>query len=80
MRAYRRPTGAFGPGVHPLLRRLWAEMAAQRVSQEDVAERSGVSSSAMRKWRNATRKPNLPDLEACFNALGYELTIREIRN
>lgn len=76
MRPYRRPTGTFGPGVHPLIKRLWAEMAKQRVSQEDVAERSGVSSGAMRKWRNGTRKPNLLDLDACFNVLGYTLTVK----
>lgn len=53
-------------------------MNEQRVSQEDVAERAGVSSSGMRKWRNC-RVPNILDLEACLNVLGLELTVRNMK-
>jgi transcriptional regulator with XRE-family HTH domain len=67
------------PGAHPLIHFLWKEMNAQRVSQEDVAERSGVSSGAMRKWRRGSRSPNLCDVEACLNVLGYEITTRAER-
>lgn len=77
MRRYQRSKMP-ARGTHKLLTFLWGEMNAQQVSQEDVAERAGVSSSAMRKWRNGSRKPNLIDLEAIFNVLGYQITVREI--
>ncbi len=67
------------PGAHPLIHVLWAEMNAQRVSQEDVAARAGVSSSAMRKWRRGHRSPNLCDVEACLNVLGLEIVAREMK-
>lgn len=74
---YQRAIIPDGRAVHPLIRRLWAEIAAQRTSQETVAKRAGVSSSAMRKWRRGDRKPNLQDLDACFGALGLQLTVEE---
>ena len=64
------------PSAHPLVHRMWREINAQRASQEDIAARSGVSSSAMRKWRKGERSPNLLDLEAIFNVLGFELTVK----
>ena len=51
-------------------------MNRQRASQEDVSKRSGVSSSAMRKWRNGVRCPNLRDVEAVVNALGGKICIK----
>lgn len=63
--------------AHPLVHRLWVEMNDQCVSQEDVAERAGVSSSAMRKWREGSRPPSLVDLEACLNVLGLEIVTIE---
>ena len=42
-------------------------------SQEDVAKRSGVSSSAMRKWRSGKRSPMLMEIEAVINVLGGKL-------
>lgn len=62
--------------VHPVIRWIWREMNRQRASQDDVAKRAGVSSSAMRKWRDGVRKPNLPDVEAVVNSLGGKLCIR----
>lgn len=76
MRLFRRATGPVHPACHRLVHRLWKEMHDQRVSQEDVAERAGVSSSGMRKWRNGSRQPNLNDVEACLNVLGLEITVR----
>lgn len=76
MRPFRTATGKPHPAAHRLVHRLWGEMNAQRVSQEDVAERAGVSSSGMRKWRRGDRAPNLNDIEACLNVLGLEVTVR----
>lgn len=66
-----------GMAVHPLIRWMWKQMNTQRASQEDVAKRSGVSSSAMRKWRVGVRSPRIMELEAVINALGYKLTVKE---
>jgi transcriptional regulator with XRE-family HTH domain len=66
-----------GMAVHPLVRWMWKQMNKQLASQEDVAKRSGVSSSAMRKWRVGVRSPRVMELEAVINALGYKLTVKE---
>lgn len=65
------------PGAHPLVKLMWQEMHAQRASQMDVSERSGVSAGAMRKWRFGQRgSPRLWDIEAVLNTLGYDLIAR----
>lgn len=64
-----------GMAVHPLVRWIWKEMNRQRASQEDVAKRSGVSSSAMRKWRLGVRSPRVVELEAVVNVLGGKIKI-----
>lgn len=63
-------------GVHPFVRWIWAEINRQKCSQQDVALRSGVSDSAMRKWRLANRNPRITELEAVINALGYRIVLR----
>lgn len=65
---------------HRLVRWLWKQINEQRISQEDIAEQSGVSSSAMRKWRTGTRTPRMEEFDAVAASLGYELTIQKIRN
>lgn len=62
--------------IHPIVRWIWSQMNHQRASQEDVASRSGVSSSAMRKWRRGVSSPKLADIEAVVNVLGGQLTVR----
>jgi len=56
---------------------MWNEINEQRTSQEDIAERSGITSSAMRKWRTGQQAPTLAAIEAVINALGYKLVIKE---
>ena len=86
MRNYQRQlttrlkSPAKGRAVHPFVIWMWEEINAQRVSQEDVAERSGISSSAMRKWRVGIQAPSLLAMEAIINTLGYELVIKERRD
>jgi ribosome-binding protein aMBF1 (putative translation factor) len=67
-------------GVHPIIRFIWRKMNEDMWSQEDLATRSGVSSSAMRKWRRGERNPRISELEAVINAMGYDLVIREKRD
>ncbi len=42
-----------GMAIHPIVRFIWDQINHQRASQEDIAQRSGVSASTMRKWRCA---------------------------
>lgn len=63
-------------GAHPFVRWVWKEINRQQCSQLDVEKRSGVSASAMRKWRLATRNPRITELEAVINALGHKLVIK----
>lgn len=62
--------------VHPFVRKIWVEINTQCTSQEDVAARAGVSSSAMRKWRRGINSPKLIDIEAVLNALGYKIVLK----
>jgi len=68
---------AVGRAVHPFVWWMWNEINEQRTSQEDIAERSGITSSAMRKWRTGQQAPTLAAIEAVINALGYKLVIKE---
>lgn len=64
-----------GMAVHPIVRWVWTQINAQRASQEDVAMRAGISSSALRKWRDGVRSPRIVELEAVVNVLGYKLKV-----
>jgi transcriptional regulator with XRE-family HTH domain len=66
--------------AHPIVRFIFQEINAQRVPQEELAERSGVSSSTIRKWRRRERTPNMLQVEAVLNTLGYDLCIAESRD
>lgn len=63
--------------VHPFIRFIFRKINEDLWNQEDLAKKSGVSSSAMRKWRNGARNPRIGELEAVINALGYNLVIKE---
>lgn len=77
MKIYQRSKEpAKGKAVHPIVRWIWRQMNHQRASQEDVAARSGVSSSAMRKWRQGLNSPKLSDIEAVVNVLGGKIVVR----
>lgn len=64
-----------GMAVHPIVRWIWQQINDQRASQEDVAERAGINSSTLRKWRDGVRSPRVVELEAVVNVLGYRLKI-----
>jgi len=77
MKVYQRSKEpAKDMAIHPTIHWIWREMNKQRASQEDVSARSGVSSSAMRKWRNGENSPKIADIEAVINALGGKLVIK----
>jgi transcriptional regulator with XRE-family HTH domain len=64
------------PGCHPLVRRLYEEMNARRMSITEMAERSGVPKTTISQWRTR-HNPVVPALEACFNAMGMALAVAE---
>ena len=77
MRQYQRQIIPEGRGVHPIIRWLWKRINLDEWDQETLARRSGVSSSAMRKWRRGERNPRISELEAVINTLGYKIVIVE---
>ena len=65
--------------AHPLVRRLFEEMNHQRIGLTDMAERVGISRFTMNGWR--TRHcPRIVELEACYNVLGYRLTLMVLKD
>ncbi len=59
-----------------VVKRLYQLMDSQAVSTESVAIRAGVDATTMVHWRTR-RNPNFNNIEACLNALGYELIVRK---
>lgn len=63
------------PDAHPIIGFIWDQINYQRVSQEYVAERAGVGSSTIRKWKRRDRSPSLLQIECVLNTLGFDLSI-----
>ncbi len=63
--------------AHPLVKRLFELMQHERIGVLDMAARAGVNGNTLRDWRNRTL-PNVANLDACLNVLGYRLTVEEI--
>lgn len=60
---------------HPLVIKLFKEMNHQQIGIMDMADRTGIARETFKGWR--TRHcPRITDLEACFNVLGYRLTVQ----
>ena len=64
--------------AHPLIRFIWREMKAQRVTALDVAEKAGVHDGTLRKWKTKQRSPSLLQVNDVLNVLGYRLAIVEL--
>lgn len=65
--------------AHPLVRRMFEEMNRQRIGVMDMAERVGISRFTMNGWK--TRHcPRIVELEACYNVLGYRLTLLVLKD
>lgn len=77
MRQYQRQIVPEGRGVHPIIRWIWKRVNQDEWSQEDLARKSGVASSTLRKWRRGERNPRISELEAVVNTLGYRIVLKE---
>lgn len=76
MRTFRRLT--IPQSAHPLVRRLFEEMNRQQIGVLDVAERAGINKNTFRSWRTK-HAPTIDNLDACFNVLGLELTLKRTK-
>lgn len=73
MRKFRKLT--IPTQAHPLVRLLFDKMNYERIGLTDVAERAGIARETFKGWRSK-HCPKVDDIEACFNVLGYSLTIK----
>jgi hypothetical protein len=67
------------PHAHPLVRRLFEEMNRQRTTITEVAERAGFRRETISEWRYSYQ-PRIADLDAAYNVLGLELSVRHRRD
>lgn len=65
--------------VDPAIKRLFAEMAAQRVAQGDVAQRAGLGVHTMSEWKKR-RSAKLANVRAALNVLGLDLKVVPMRS
>lgn len=65
--------------AHPLVRRLIEIANEQMTTLSEVGERAGQSPKTISNWRYRS-VPRLDNFEACLNAMGYELIVREMKN
>lgn len=61
--------------LHPIYRTLREKLEASDLSVKAIARRAGFDVKTLRNWWRGHSTPRLQDLEAVFNALGYEVTI-----
>lgn len=74
---YPRPSPPVPVNADPRVKRLFQEIAAQQIPEETLGRRAGVKGQTLRTWR-AGQTPNVANLEACFNVLGFTLQVVRI--
>jgi len=62
---------------NPLVVRLVELMNEQEVDTIDLCDSAGVSHTSIHSWRIKSN-PNIANLEAVLNVLGYTLVIRKL--
>lgn len=60
-------------GVPPIVAKMFEEMQRQRCPLIELADRVGVHVNTLSAWKNKGQACRLVEIEACWNALGYEL-------
>ncbi len=66
-----------GPKAHPLIKQLFTLMNEHQTTMVELGERVGLGRQTISGWRY-NRTPNLRDIEAAFNALGYDLVTKAL--
>jgi hypothetical protein len=54
-------------------------MNRQRIGIADMADRVGISRFTMKGWKTS-HCPRIVELEACYNVLGYKLTLLVLKD
>lgn len=67
---YRIPENA-----HPLVRRLFVELNARRMTLAELSLAAGVKVQTIRHWAHR-HNPHIVDLIACLNVLGLDLAVQ----
>ncbi len=63
-----------------LVKSLIDKMNEQQITARDMCKKVGVSDpSIITKWKY-NRRPSIEILRACFNVLGYDLSVKRISN
>lgn len=57
---------------HPLVKQLNIAMFNKQMPDRVMADEAGVARQTLSNWRSVSN-PNISDLEACFNVLGFTL-------
>ncbi len=65
--------------AHPLVRFVYSEAIRQQISLNALSRRAGLTPCAVSQW-GRTVTPQVVNLEAVLNALGFELSIRHKRD
>ena len=67
----------FADNAHPLVKHIFTAMNERRITKKAMAQKAGVEYSSFASWQYRGYRPHLANLEACLNALGYELVVRK---
>lgn len=60
-----------------LVKMLIDEMNVQQVTARDMCIKVGCDPSTISKWKHQ-RRCSIDSLRACFNVLGYDLSVKKI--
>jgi transcriptional regulator with XRE-family HTH domain len=63
--------------LHPIVADLAARLAAQEVTQRELAERIGVHQNTVSRWFTGSKVPALGSLCALAAALGCEIRVAD---
>lgn len=74
----RNPRSVKLPETGPeIVKQLFAEMNRQKISQREVARRSGFDRCTMRSWRYRKGNPQLASIIAVAEVLGCEVVLKK---
>lgn len=62
---------------HPLIKKFFRIMNAERATQKQVAERAGLDKHTVGDWRKKS-EPTISNFDAALNVLGYRLSIEAV--
>lgn len=62
------------PNVDPLVRELFARANAKGFTARQIADAVGVAEGTVKHWQMG-RVPGVSNIQAAFNALGYEMVV-----